>query len=222
MKKPPPLSPRPYAARRTLPPRRPALLDGYVGGSQSGEHTRSCRKWKAQEAQKLKCVSASLGKIEEEDRPRITVRGNCSPSCKIRKPEVAEEEKGYLYTGEAYTPKRRTRASVFPPFSTMFIPSGPWTALPGNDVLQYTQPKPQFPFYHGPLGGVTACDSHLLGLKGWYWAQAVAFWKAQQTMAQDNWMSGSGVDEVRYSFAFCFSSMTGPRDSFFVQGPGRS
>lgn len=158
----------------------------------------------------MKCVSASLNKIEEEDRSRLAVRGSCSPSCKIREAGGRRRRKGYLYTGEAYTPKRRTRASVFPPFSTMFIPSGPWTALPGNDVLQYTQPKPQFPFYHGPLGGVAACDSHLLGLKGWYWAQAVAFWKAQQTMAQDNWMSGSGVDEVRYSFAFCFASMTGP------------
>lgn len=80
----------------------------------------------------------------------------------------------------------------------MFVPSDTWTALAGNNVHQYTQPKSQFPFYQGLLGGVSVCDRHLLGLKGWYWAQAVAFWKAHQAMAQDNWMPVSEAGEVRY------------------------
>lgn len=88
----------------------------------------------------------------------------------------------------------------------MFIPSDPWAALTGNNLHQHSQPKPQVPFYHGLLGGIAVCDSHLVGLKGWYWAQAVALWKSQQTMAHDNWMSGSEAGEVRYSLTFLFYS----------------
>lgn len=158
-----------------------------------------------QEAQKLKCVSACLGHTEEEDRPRIAVRGSFSPGCKIGKPNVREQEEASIYAEEAYILEPQTRASVSPPHPfTMFISSDPWTALTGNNVHQYSQPKPQVPFYHGLLGGVAVCDSHLVGLKGWYWAQAVALWKAQQTMAHDNWMSGSEAGEVRYPFTFYF------------------
>lgn len=80
--------------------------------------------------------------------------------------------------------------------SKMFVPSDSWIALPGN--FSPTQLEYDSPVYHSQLDGVPLCDSHLLGLHGWYWAQAAALAQAQRTMAEDQWMSDSVGVEVSH------------------------
>jgi hypothetical protein len=90
----------------------------------------------------------------------------------------------------------------------MFIPSDPRLVIPGMSSLQ-RHDKFHSPLYHGHLSGVAAvCDSDLLGRKGWYLAQAVAFAQTQMGMAEEQWMSSSESMEV--SFLFFFSSFVFP------------